>query len=173
MRPSRDLLSPVGGAILFALGAGLFAYLLAMGEGCATLPEIVAEQPLIDQRLSFRPDHPGKMTYLVCLTKSPETGVCTEEVIHEVDLKDAGKRSQLDDMGFVCNVAGERYKVCFHAPGLCQITQAKTCGGPFNLFCTSKEIVAKYLDGSDDLQKLIDANARCFQKDRYPFDPTG
>lgn len=136
--------------------------------GCALLkPAITPEQPFVEQRMRFRPDRPGKLTYSVCNAKDA-VGHCTAQVIHEVDLADSAKRAEFNSLNFVCDVGGERYKVCKDAAQLCQVTYTKSC---VLFFCNSTEVIAKRLDATMDLERLVDADARCFQKDHYPFDP--
>lgn len=143
------------------------SFLLLLLLGCATTPELFPEQPLADQRLKLRTDRVGELTYSVCLAKDPKTGHCTNQVIKGIDLRKESERKRLNDLNFVCNLNGDRFKICKDSAGLCEIGRKKEC--TLVIFCKETPVVVRRIDAVEDAQRLIDAGTRCFSRDKYPF----
>lgn len=133
----------------------------ALLSSCVTAPtELIYRHELADQILKPRPGYKG-LTNRAC-TNYDEKANCVKFEVQDHDLADEQFRKTLNALGFICNVAGKRYKICEDQPGLCRIWFTD-CG----IFCKRRrheEVIP-----SSNYQFLLDAKTRCFKKDLYPF----
>lgn len=140
----------------------IFASLL--GSSCATVDKTSSQYALVDQILKPRLGYVG-LTNRIC-DHVDEKGKCVY-VVTEYKLEDADFRKKVNDLGFICNLAGKRYKICLSKAGLCRM-QRVSCG-----FLCHEVREVEYLPVPDKYQFYIDGNLRCFQKDKYPFEAIG
>jgi hypothetical protein len=131
-------------------------------NGCVTA-EKYPRSPLVEQILKPRQGHTG-LTNRACEAWD-EKNNCTSWVVKDYDLADSEFRQAANKLGFVCKIAGKRYKVCIDKPGFCRITYEKHC--TLGVLCKTKK-VEEFLDVSG-YQYILDANTLCFSKETHPF----
>lgn len=69
------------------------------------------ERPsLFRQRLVVRKDYPGKLTNQVCIRRKGEK--CEKWDLVVYDLKDPKFRVEANELGFVCQIGGKRWRIC-------------------------------------------------------------
>jgi hypothetical protein len=71
-----------------------------------------------------------------------------------------------NDLSFVCNLAGRRFKVCLDKPGFCRRWGEKDCD--LGIFCKTRQR-EEYIP-AEPMELHLAGNTRCFNKERYPFD---
>src|SRR4030042_1829033 len=80
-------------------------------------------------------------------------------------------RKTLIRLGFICNIGGKRYHPCEDEKmdGFCRNSTIKTCKkwDVLKIFC-SKKIETDFI-GIKEYQYLIDANTRCYNREKYNF----
>jgi hypothetical protein len=106
---------------LVAIIAVVFIFAIAF-QSCGSVQEY-QNVPLIQRVLRVLPSHPDRLTNRACLRY--ENGACTNWDVSTYSLEDAATRDLLVRLRFVCQVAGERFKVCPDRPGFCQYTYVK------------------------------------------------
>ena len=116
---------------------------------CST-PKLYPRQPLFEQRLAPRPGYKG-LTNQVCEEKSKDD-TCTKWSVIVYDLADPLVRKQLRDLKFICNVAGQRFRIDGARNGLTSWTD---CG----FWCKYQEV--DFIDMEKDMQRLINSNTVC------------
>lgn len=144
----------------------LFGFLcgcLYLGCQTATHPK----NALIDQIIKPRAGYQGKLTNRTCLQY--DGAKCTLEDMSVYDINDELTRQKLNDLNFICVVAGQRYKVCLDRPGFCRKEVIAHCASwdILRLFCKYED--KWWYRSIDDYQFLIDSKLRCFNKDKYSF----
>lgn len=95
----------------------LLVLFLSVISGCSSL-KTLNRPPLIDQLISIRPNYVGYLTNTNCLEYDGST--CIKYEIIKYDLRNETVRKKLNDFGFICEIGGQRFKVCFDKPGFCQ-----------------------------------------------------
>jgi len=121
------------------------------------------QNALIDQILKPRPGYQGNLTNRACLEYYEER--CKKWNVITYDMTDESFRLKANDLGFICNIAGHRYKICKDKAGFCHHYKKKKCW--LKYFCwkfrEEKFILV------DNYKYLLEAKARCFNLTRYPF----
>ncbi len=137
----------------------LLSFPLLLLSGCATSPPSYPQHPLVDQILRPRPGYTG-LTNSFCTRF--EDDECKELVVQDHPLTPEF-RKQLNDFKFICNVAGRRFKICIEKEGLCRYEiEKRDC-----FLCRDR--VKQVFIPITDYQYLLNANAKCFNRERYPF----
>jgi hypothetical protein len=125
-----------------------------------TLDRTYDFEPLVSSILQPRPGF-ETLTNQRCVQH--EAGKCIEREVREYDLRDREVRRKLNELKFICNVAGERFRVAPYKAALCQYRRS---GGVLGI---GRKLKEHKCIGLDRYQFLIDADTRCFQEGRYPF----
>jgi len=133
--------------------------------GCAGV-EIYPAHSLVDQIIMPRAGYDGKLTNRTC--GAYKDGKCSDEKIQTYDLSDALFRKTANDLKFLCNVGGRRFKICMDKPGFCRFSSETYKCGFLGLAKCSKQI-EEYLPASP-YQFLLDAKVKCSNKENYPFE---
>jgi hypothetical protein len=139
----------------------ILAYLfvvLFLFAGCVSR-DIYPRHVLIDQILVPRANH-SDLTNRACM--GYEGDKCIKEEVVDYDMDDDETRKRLNQLGFICKIAGKRYKVCMDKPGFCRMSYKKK-----NWFAKPQRYES--FIPITDYQFLIDAKTRCFNKERYNF----
>ncbi len=140
----------------------IFALHSAMG--CVS-PRVYMPHNLTEKILKPRKGFDGKLTNRYC--KKYDGQKCSDAVIDTFDINDQKFRLKINKLNFICNISGKRFKICKDKPGFCRFYgQKKDC---FLFFCKEKPLLQEYLPIKNNYQFLIDANARCFNRTKYPF----
>jgi len=137
----------------------LFIFFLT--GACSTKsPEILKRGDLKDLVLKPRTGHADYLTNQTCAEYKKDTNECIKWDLVKFHLLDRPTRERLRNLKFICNVNGQRFRICENSRGLCQ--QYVTKGGLFK----KKEVkLVKYLSGLTDYQFLIDAKTYCAAQD--------
>lgn len=148
--------------LLRAFGAGLLIALISLAiatylSSCTHAPKY-PRNALVDQILRFRTGFTG-LTNRAC-GQYNEKNECTRYDVLNHDLEDGAVRRYLIELGFVCKVAGKRFKICREDAALCRMRRE-------GLFGSSKKIEKVYVKTRH--QFLIQASAKCFSTARYSF----
>ncbi len=130
-------------------------------------PSIYTPNALVDMILKPRPGHEGKLTNRSCFEYEGEK--CLREQVTEFEINDMALHERLNSLGFICNIAGKRYKLCKDKTGFCRFKSEKKC---FLGICRRTEKQEEYLP-EKPYQYLLDAKARCFNYQTYPFEGVG
>lgn len=137
---------------------------LLIVSGCAG-QKVYLAHPLVDQIITPRPGHEGKLTNRTC--GKYEKGICTDERITDYEISDASFRETVNKLSFICNIGGRRFKVCLDKPGFCRFsTETYRCGFLKLSKCTKR--LEEYLP-AEPYKFLLDSKLRCFNKETYPF----
>ena len=135
-------------------------------SGCAG-PKIYTAHPLVDQILKPRTGVEGNLTNRTCSKYDGDR--CAQENIQAYNLSDPVFRKTVNDLKFLCNIGGRRFKVCLDKPGFCRFSSDTYKCGFLHLFKCSGELEEEYLP-AEPYQFLLDAKVRCFNKETYPFE---
>lgn len=130
--------------------------------GCTTAPVIYPEHPLVDQILKVRAGHDGKLTNRT--VPAPDAQGLVVPIIKDYPLDDPEFRKTVNELGFICNIGGKRFKICTDKPGFCRFSHAKKCF--LGLLCRDGELLEEYLP-VEKYGFLLDANARCAKREKY------
>jgi len=84
---------------------------------------------------------------------------CTNFDTITYDLKDDNVRNKLVDIGFICDIAGKRYRICREKPGYCRWEIACKHHYWYWMFAC-KEHEETYIPASNH-QFLVDAKTEC------------
>lgn len=129
--------------------------LLTLFIGCSTR-EPLPPNPLYNQILKVRNGHDG-LTNSYC--EKYKGNKCESLKIVTYSLKDPKMRYRLGvELGFICYIAGKRYKVCYDKEGFCRFTYERS-----NL--VFKKLVEKYIP-LHPLEYHIQANTKCYSNKR-------
>ena len=126
------------------------------------------EKDLVSQILRARAEFPGYLTNTSC-----EKYVGDEckggYKLSSYDLKDPVVREKLVRLDFICSVGGRRFKIDPDKPGFVRLNQIEKCArwDVLHVFC--QRVVEQEFLGIEPWDFLVDADVRCFQKNRYPF----
>lgn len=126
---------------------------------------VFTQNPLVYQILKPRPEYPGMLTNRACLKYDGEK--CIEEDVDIYDMNDEAFREKANTLDFICNIGGRRFKICKDKPGFCRRTFKKKCWWKF---CRKRKLRNEEYIPVEPYQFLLDANVKCFNKDRYPFE---
>lgn len=132
--------------------------LLLLNIGCATLPKPYVKHTLIDQILRPRPGYTGLTNSHCALWENDE---CKKVEIEERQLTPEF-RIMANDFKFICNIGGRRFKICLDKEGFCRLEEVPSC-----LLCKTK--TKEIFIPITDYQYLLDANTKCFNKEKYSF----
>lgn len=116
--------------------------------------------PLVGQILTPRPGYEGALTNRRCVVYRGEECITPEIAVYPLASEEV--RRTLNELQFICNIGGRRYKVCRDKPGFCRISYR-------DRFLRGDERVEEFLP-VERYQFLLDARARCFNRDSYDFD---
>lgn len=157
MRPNTDIRAFLWGFLICAFFVFLFNFCMT---GCAGR-EIFPAHPLNEQLIKPRPGHEGKLTNRSC--SKYEKDLCVEEHIQEYALSDKDFRETANQLDFICNIGGRRFKICLDKPGFCRVSYKENC---FLFFCSRGERLEEYLP-VEKYKFLLDSGARCANKQMY------
>jgi hypothetical protein len=132
---------------------------LLLFNACASGPSSYPQHTLVDQILRPRTGYTG-LTNSWC--ERWEDGRCQSLKIEDHPLTPEF-RKQLNDFKFICRVGDRRFKVCVDKEGLCR-REVKDCG---HWWCRDK--VIEVFIPITDYQYLLNANTKCFNRNRYPY----
>lgn len=132
---------------------GIILLVLCLLTNCASR-EALPPNPLYKQILKVRAGHDG-LTNSYC--KKYNGNTCEDLHIEVYSLKDPAIRYLIGvELGFVCSIAGKRYKVCYDKEGFCRFHYEKT-----GLF--SKKLVETYMP-LHPLEYHVRADTKCVTK---------
>lgn len=144
-----------------------FLLLMMLLSGCSTAPERIMRHELLEQILTPRKGAKG-LTNRACDEWEEGKG-CKTWGVRDYDLNDPAIRKQLNDLGFLCQVGGRRFKVCLDKPGFCRISwdEKRDC---FLGICGSARRVNRKVEyvPVEPYQALLDAKVRCASRE-YPL----
>ena len=122
--------------------------------------KILNKSKLVDQILRPRKGHEPNLTNFTCKKKNLDKCEDWDKAFYDVN--DSDLRKRLNDLGFVCSIAGKRYKVCLDRPGFCRFGAKRKY-----LLFKSLELV-DYIPISQ-YTFLIDSDSKCYNKNKYRF----
>lgn len=131
-------------------------------NACSTIPTRIPRSPLVKQILRFRMNEKNPSNR-ACVAWD-EKNSCTKEDNTEYDLRVVEVRKLLNDLSFICNVAGKRYKIDPGTPQLRRDTIEK-CG-----FLKLKKCRRSQFIDVEKVDFLRQANTKCFSSKTYKFD---
>lgn len=135
-------------------------YLLLFLFACSSTQEVLTRGDLKDLVLKPRTGYEDYLTNQTCAEYDKKTNKCVKWDTVKFLLSDRSTRERLRALKFICNVNGERFRICENSRGLCQ--QRIDKGG---IFSKDKIVLIKYLSGLTDYQFLIDAKTWCAAQD--------
>lgn len=130
---------------------------------CVSAPQAYPQGVLARQILVPRPGHDGKLTNQACVAFAKD-GTCSQEIVLEYDLTQSSVRQELNNLNFICKMAGHRYKICTDKAGFCHETY-KSCG----LFGMDRCPVETFVPISS-YQTILDSGIVCFNQSVYDFE---
>lgn len=139
----------------------------AMLSACVSPTTAFPRHVLVEQLLKPRDGYTG-LTNRACETWSDTDGSCMSYKILEYKFENEATRQELNKLGFICNLAGKRYKICLDKPGLCRIHYEKRCF--LGIFCTKRERMEEYLPASSSYSLFINGGLVCANPSLYPVE---